>query len=284
MQAEPPQIMVATLGCLCQMIDKEILKLDAIKVLVIDEVDSIFGAAKQTYMLRKLLTSYTAIKQRQTVFASASIPQHKRFVDDCIQQKWTKRDVIHVHVHPVEPMPSRLSHRFVMCERKEKIDVLVSLLRMDEPKSGIVFVNEQSERSKKAGLPPTTTTVVEFLRKFYGETARQAYEISEILLLEETMNFNARTASLSELRQGKHLLVATDLAARGLDLPETSHIYNFDLPKSATDYIHRAGRTGRKPFSKEKCTVANLIISDELFVLERIENELSFKCQQLTLN
>lgn len=285
LKAEPPQIMVATLACLCQLTEKECLKLDAMQVLVIDEVDSIFGAAKQTYLLRKLLTSYTTIEKRQTIFASASIPQHRRFLHDCIQHKWTKRDVVHIHVHPVDPMPVCLSHRYVTCQKNEKFDILVSLLGIDAPKLGIVFVNEQSEKSKNAGLRPTTTALVEFLRKFNGQMlGGQAYEISDILVLEESMNFNARTASLSEVRQGSHLLVATDLAARGLDLPETSHIYNFDLPKSATDYIHRAGRTGRKPFSNEKCIVTNLITTDELFVLERIENELSFKCQKLTLS
>ncbi|XP_057862234.2 DEAD-box ATP-dependent RNA helicase 58, chloroplastic isoform X2 [Cryptomeria japonica] len=229
LKAEPPQIMVATLGCLCQLLEKEILKLDAIKVLVTDEVDSIFGAAKQTYLLRKLLTSYTSINNRQTIFASASIPQHRQFIDNCIQQKWTKRDVVHVHVHPIEPMPSRLSHRYITYQKDEKLDILASLLQVDTPKSGIIFVNKQ------------------------------------------------------ELRKGNHLLVATDIAARGLDLPETSHIYNFDLPKSATDYLHRAGRTGRKPFSNEKSLITNLITTNERFVLERIENELSFTCEEITL-
>ncbi|KAH9304645.1 hypothetical protein KI387_009049, partial [Taxus chinensis] len=282
LKAEAPQIMVATLSCLCQLLEKESLKPDAIKVLVIDEVDSIFGAAKQTYLLRKLLTSYTSINNRQTIFASASIPQHRQFIDNCIQQKWTKRDVVHVHVHPIEPMPSRLSHRYVTYQKNEKLDILVSLLQVDMPKSGIIFVNEQSEKSKKAGLPPTTNAVTEHLRQFYSKQCGKSYD-SEILLLEENMNFNARTASLSEVRQGRHILVATDIAARGLDLPETSHIYNFDLPKSATDYLHRAGRTGRKPFSDEKSMVTNLITTNERFVLERMENELSFICQELTL-
>ena len=86
------------------------------------------------------------------------------------------------------------------------------------------------------------------------------------------------------MRQGgSYLLVATDIAARGVDLPETTHIFNFDLPRTAVDYLHRAGRTGRKPFSDNKCTVTNILMSEERFVLQRYENELLFNCEELIL-
>lgn len=79
-------------------------------------------------------------------------------------------------------------------------------------------------------------------------------------------------------------MVATDLASRGFDLPETTHVYNFDLPRTAVDYLHRAGRTGRIPFSNDKCsTVTSLITNEERFVLERFENELMFECEELSL-
>lgn len=77
--------------------------------------------------------------------------------------------------------------------------------------------------------------------------------------------------------------MATDLAARGVDLPETTHIYNFDLPKTAVHYLHRAGRTGRKPFSEDKCIVTSIVAPEEHFVLQRFEHELKFHCEQLFL-
>uniref|UniRef100_A0A453GW85 Uncharacterized protein n=1 Tax=Aegilops tauschii subsp. strangulata TaxID=200361 RepID=A0A453GW85_AEGTS len=129
--------------------------------------DFIFGSSKQVNSLRKILNSYTAASSRQTIFASASIPQHNRFVHDCVQHKWTKvdssihspvvdyrdclstrleyafsllpewlcllnfrwiqtlvftcvclifvqSDVVHVHVNPVQPMPSHLRHTYVV--------------------------------------------------------------------------------------------------------------------------------------------------------------------------
>lgn len=96
--------------------------------------------------------------------------------------------------------------------------------------------------------------------------------------------FDLVISYIQEVRQGGgYLLVATDMAARGMDLPETTRIYNFDLPRTAVDYLHRAGRTGRKPFSDEKCNVTNIILPEERFVLERYENELMFNCEELIL-
>ncbi|XP_058082524.1 DEAD-box ATP-dependent RNA helicase 58, chloroplastic isoform X5 [Magnolia sinica] len=201
LKAEPPQIIVATVRSLCQLLEKKKLKLEAMRVLVIDE----------------------------------------------------------------------------LCHKNRRLHVLLSMLRIDRPKSAIIFVNEQSENSKKAGNPPSTTSVVEFLKSSYSECLN-------ILLLEEDLNFNARAVSLSEVRQGGCLLVATDIAARGVDLPETTHIYNFELPKTAVDYLHRAGRTGRRPFSDDACTVTNMITPNERFVLQRFENELMFQCEELCLD
>ncbi|XP_031108305.1 DEAD-box ATP-dependent RNA helicase 58, chloroplastic isoform X1 [Ipomoea triloba] len=275
LKAEPPTIVIATLGSLTQMLEKNILKLDAMQVLVIDEVDFMFNSSKHVSSLRKLLTSYSCRKSRQTIFASASIPQHRRFLYDAVQQKWTKADVVHLYVNPIMPMPSCLHHRFVVCSKGERYLTLLSLLKSDEPHSAIVFVGVQSEKSKKAGDPPPTTLLVNFLKS-------SLMGFSEISLLEEDMNFNQRAASLTELQQGSsHLLVATDIAARGVDLPGTTHIYNFNLPKDAVNYLHRAGRAGRKPFSDEKCFVTSIITPQEQFVLQRFENELMFSCEQL---
>jgi len=163
-----------------------------------------------------------------------------------------------------------------ICTKKERLHVLLSLLERDAPKSAIIFVAEQSERSKKAGNPPSTAVVVEFLKSSYKGSL-------DVLLLEEDMNFNARAASFSEVKGRGFMLVSTDIASRGFDLPQTSHIYNFDLPKTATDYLHRAGRTGREPFSRLECGVTTLITEDEHFVLQRFQNELKFHCEELPL-
>ncbi|KAG5023979.1 hypothetical protein JHK85_020321 [Glycine max] len=252
LKAEPPTIVVATVGSLCQMLERHFFSLETVRVLIVDEVDCIFNSSKQVSSLRKILTSYSSCNNRQTVFASASIPQHNRFIHDSVQQKWTK-----------------------ICDTKRKLHTLLSLIQSDAPESGIIFVAEQSEKSKKAGKAPSTSLLIDFLKTSYQGDL-------DILLLEDKMNFNSRAASLLEVRKGGgYLLVATDIAARGFDLPEMSHIYNFDLPRTAIDYLHRAGRTCRKPFSDINCTVTSIIVPDERFVLQRYENELMFNCEEL---
>ncbi|KAJ8442739.1 hypothetical protein Cgig2_011009 [Carnegiea gigantea] len=238
LKADPPTVVVATMASLCQMLEKHILDLGAMRVLVIDE-----------------------------------------------------SNVVHVYVNPVAPMPSCLHHRYLICHRNQKYEALTSLLQLDLPYSAILFVNEQgfikltksvfyflkSEKSKKTGDVSTTTQLIDFLKSSSGE-------FSNIALLEDDMNFNARAASLLEVRErSSYLLVATDIAARGVDLPETTHIYNFDLPKSAVHYLHRAGRTGRKPFSDDKCVVTSIIAPEEHFVLRRFQNELKFCCEEIVL-
>ncbi|GAB2294929.1 DEAD-box ATP-dependent RNA helicase 58, chloroplastic [Dionaea muscipula] len=277
LKAEPPKVVVATVSGMCQMLEKHVFNLETMKVLVIDEVDFIFSSAMQVSSLRKLLTRYSLNSTRQTIFTSASIPQHRRFMHDCIQQKWTKDSVVHVHVNPLQPMPARIQHRYMMCRRNQRHQTLISLLLSDGSKSAIIFVNEQSEKSKKAGDIPTTTLLLDVLKNSLKEYA-------DIVLLEEEMNFNLRAASLMEVRQkGSYLLLATDLAARGVNLPETTHIYNFDLPRSSVHYLHRAGRTGRKPFIEYECIVTNIIAPEEHFVLQRFENELMFNAKELFL-
>ncbi|KAJ9672796.1 hypothetical protein PVL29_026145 [Vitis rotundifolia] len=151
-----------------------------------------------------------------------------------------------------------------ICNKYERRQTLLSFLHSDAPECGIIFVGEQSEKSKKAGNAPSATLLVDFLKTSYGGP--------NILLLEEDMNFNLRAVSLSEVRQrGGYLLISTDIAARGVDLPETTHIYNFDLPRTVVDCLHRAGRATRKPFSNQKCCVTNITTSEARFVLQRYD-------------
>lgn len=122
------------------------------------QVDFMFSSSKQVSSLKKLLTSYSSFSNRQTIFASASIPQHRHFLHDCIQQKWTKvcicssfllspicdaiqplisvrtfplfiwqNDVMHIHVNPMQPMPSCLLHRFVVRNFMVLLDVIIPM-------------------------------------------------------------------------------------------------------------------------------------------------------------
>ncbi|KAL5096459.1 hypothetical protein RYX36_000786 [Vicia faba] len=146
-------------------------------------------------------------------------------------------------------MPSRLYHRFIVCDKKRKLQTLLSMIQSNALESGIIFVSKQSKKSKKTGNAPSISLVIHFLKTSYHGSLN-------ILKIQDDMNFNSRAASLLEVQKDSgYLLVATNIAARGVDFPEMTHIYNFDLPKNAIDYLHRAGRTCRKPYSDVNCSV-----------------------------
>ena len=90
---------------------------------------------------------------------------------------------------------------------------------------------------------------------------------------------------IQEFPSENHILIATDLASRGLDIPEVSHVYNFDIPPAATTYIHRGGRTARKPLdSSYDSLVTTFLTKEELFVYQRYQNEIKFPSTQIDID
>lgn len=277
LKADPPQIVVGTLTCIYKMIETKNLKTNAVNTLVIDEVDAMFGMTQHVALLRSLLTAFTPVQNRQTILASATIPQHSQFIRKCISEKWVKGNVFHVQANQVQKMPETLVHRHVICERDEKLQMLKAVLSADLPKAAIIFVNEQSEASKRRGDLPTTDAVADYLASNYRQDMGSNFKP---LVLREDANINARTSTLQDFPDEKNLLIATDLAGRGLDIPEVTHVYNFDLPPTAYAYVHRGGRTARKPFETNQCTVTTFLTEKEFFVFERFQNEIMFQSRQ----
>jgi ERCC4-related helicase len=131
-----------------------------------------------------------------------------------------------------------------------------------------------------------TSFSVSFIFESHTDSKHHPFVQRSIILdydLSLSQHLYVCTIPLQEVKGRGFLLVSTDIASRGFDLPQTSHIYNFELPKTATDYLHRAGRTGREPFSKVECSVTTLITEYEHFVLQRFQNELKFHCENLHL-
>jgi superfamily II DNA/RNA helicase len=120
------------------------------------------GAAKEGGHLQKLLSVHTRPEQRQTILASATIPQHRRFLQDCVQNKWTKENVVYTHIQPEEKIPSYLHHRYVVCEKDDRLQVLFSVLKEDAPDAAIIFVNDQVVFL----LPPLGLRFYAFLSRF----------------------------------------------------------------------------------------------------------------------
>ncbi|KAI6677789.1 hypothetical protein NL676_038585 [Syzygium grande] len=147
--------------------------------------------------------------------------------------------------------------------------------------SASVIQRSTSSSSSRSGL---RRSAARRLTNLVLRRRRSAVSGCDIFTRENRNSARIRKSGKEVRQKEGYLIVATDIAARGIDLPETTHIYNFDLPRSAVDYLHRAGRTGRKPFSNNKCVVTSIIASEERFVLKRYENELMFVCEELVLS
>jgi superfamily II DNA/RNA helicase len=161
---------------------------------------------------------------RQTLFFTATMPNEIRRVTEQFLH-----NPIKVEVSRPATTASAITQQLIKCGRDaaDKREILRKLIRSAEGlKNGIVFCNRKSE----------VATV-------YRSLKRHGFSVQE---LHGDMSQPERTAALDAFRKNEvTLLVASDVAARGLDIPDVSHIYNFDVPHHPDDYVHRIGRTGR---------------------------------------
>jgi len=255
-RAQPPQVIVGNVQQVDALLSCGRLQLGSLRTLVVDEVDAALSAPETRAALERVLAARCGPEPRQTVFVSASLPQRNHFVKQAVAQRWCGTEPMLIHSQPEQPVPEQLRHLVAVCETPRRVAALRVLLRRDDPslRAAIVFV--------KAGRP------LERIAEAVGGVLQP--EPPEILSDDSTLRQRAR--AVASLRDGsRRLLLSTPLGARGLDIPECSHVYLFDLPSSAEDYLHAAGRSGRIGNSG---TATVLCAEKELFRLRRIGNTL----------
>ena len=212
-----PHIVVGTPGRILELIHKEALPLAAIKVLVLDEADRMLdmGFAED---LRSIIEATPT--QRQTLLFSATIPQSIREISRQLQ-----REPLDITV-PDEPDETRIEQIFFAVEEPQKLAALEALLLEHHPESAVVFCNTRQDVRAVAGALEARGFAVLAL---HGELDQRERE--EMLV---------RFANLSCT-----VLVASDVAARGLDISGLPMVVNFDIAADADTHLHRIGRTGR---------------------------------------
>jgi ATP-dependent RNA helicase RhlE len=217
-KAKDAHIVVATPGRLEDLAERRLLKLDAIRILVLDEADRMLdmGFQPQVDAIVKRLP-----RKRQTMFFSATLDGEVGELARSYTFNPSRYDA---------DLPSHLElgetdHKFIPVTAENKVETLVELLREER---GLVLVFTRTKRG--------ADRLVQKLKR---------HEVQAVAMHGD-MSQNARERALSRFESGKvQTLVATDVAARGLDLDDITHVINFDPPADDKGYTHRVGRTGR---------------------------------------
>lgn len=211
-------ILVATPGRLLDLMNQGIISLNSICHFVLDEADRMLDMGF-IHDIKRILPKLP--KEKQTLFFSATMPSSIAALSRSILNNPVK-----VEVTPVSSVVDSIEQRLYFVEKQEKKDLLISLLKKDKKKSVLIFSRTKHGADKiarildKAGIGSAA---------IHGNKSQ-----------------NARQRALSDFKSHKiQTLIATDIAARGIDINNLELVINYDLPDVAETYIHRIGRTGR---------------------------------------
>ena len=212
------EVLVATPGRLLDLVNSRALRLDQIEVLVLDEADRMLDMGF-IHDIRKIVGMLP--KSRQTLFFSATMPQEITRLADAML-----RDPVRVAVTPQASTADRIEQRVILTEKASKPSLLVEVLKTEKTDRVLVFTRTKHGADK----------VVRGLQKA-GHAAEAIHG---------NKSQSQRERVLAAFRDGKlRTLIATDIAARGIDVDGVSHVVNYDLPNIPESYVHRIGRTAR---------------------------------------
>lgn len=251
-QSRVVDLVVATPGRLIDFMQRRDLFLDRVETLVLDEADRMLdmGFIPQ---VKRIVRATPRKEDRQTLLFSAT------FTQDILNlaQQWTFEPVT-VEIEPERVATATVDQRVYLVTSHERLKVLLKVLRGPEAVSTIVFANRRDQ----------VRSLHEKLRKAGISCGILSGEITQA----------RRTKTLADFKSGKiNVLVATDVAGRGIHVEGVSHVVNYNLPEDPEDYVHRIGRTGRAGATGISISFAS---EDDAFLLPDIETLLGerLKC------
>ncbi len=211
-------VVIGTPGRILDHLDRRTFALGALSVFILDEADEMLSMG--FYPAMQTLKRYLPSKRQSYMFSATMPPKVRSLGQEFLSEpSFLGLSAGQISVESIE-------HRYYRVDQMDKDRALIRLIEMENPDAAIVFANTKRE--------------VEYLAKFLGNYGYDVAEISGDLVQK------AREKAMDRLRQGAlRFLIATDVAARGIDVSDLSHVFQYDVPEDPEYYIHRTGRTAR---------------------------------------
>ncbi|WP_246125544.1 DEAD/DEAH box helicase [Alkalicoccus halolimnae] len=248
-----PAIIIGTPGRLLEHIESKKLKMHEVSTLILDEADQLF-AKEHITGIDKLIK--TVKRDCQKLIVSATIPPR---IEKQAEERVDNPDIIRIRMD--KEMLKNMEHVYLVGERRDKTKLLQKLVQI-EGFYGIAFCNDRNELQT------------------YGE--RLEYKAKKIALLQGETNKQEREAAMQKFRNREiPLLLATDVASRGLDLHDLTHVVQLDLANDVHQYVHRSGRTAR---AGKKGVVVSIVTEGEKERLLQIGDTLGLTLTQKRLS
>ncbi len=242
-------ILVATPGRLIDFLNSGDLYLDQVDTLVIDEADRMLDMGFIPDV-KRILGRCPKVDRRQTLLFSATFNQD--VLNLC--QRWTNSP-IHIEIEAEQLTTEKVDQKIFMVSSDEKLEIICRYLDLNKVSRAIIFGNRRDETRRL-------------------ESALKAKGIKAALLSGEVPQ-HKRIKTLDQFKRGDiEILVATDVAGRGIHVDGVSHVFNYNLPDDPEDYVHRIGRTGR---AGETGISISFACEDDAFLLPELEQYIGMK-------
>ncbi len=244
-------ILVATPGRLLDFLRRKQVWLDRVESLVIDEADRMLDMGFIPDV-KRIIYATPRSEYRQTLLFSATFDRNVMN----LARRWTVNPQI-VEIEPDNVVTDQVDQRVYLTETSKKFNLLCHFIRQEKLKKVIVFANMR------------VTT-----RKLRDRLSKQGVKVA---MLSGEVPQNKRVKTLERFRSGNiDVLVATDVAGRGIHVDDISHVINYNLPEDPEDYVHRVGRTGRAGKTGVSISFAT---EDEAFILPDLEKAIGQKLE-----